>query len=111
LILPSSAFVWCYGAEFSHHHRLQEHLRMQTFFCDAHAPWQKGGIENAIGRLRRLLPRKVHPDLLTQPQIDGITGRYNHTPRKCLGFQTPAEVFLSHLVHFNCESTPRLRSG
>jgi IS30 family transposase len=98
------------GAEFSHHHRLQESLQMQTFFCDAHAPWQKGGIENAIGRLRRLLPRKVHPDRLTQTQIDCVTGRYNHTPRKCLGFQTPAEVFLSHLVHFQCESTPSLRS-
>ncbi len=23
---------------------------MQTYFCDTEAPWQKGGIENAIGR-------------------------------------------------------------
>ncbi|MGH9443558.1 MAG: IS30 family transposase, partial [Thermoanaerobaculia bacterium] len=29
---------------------------------------------------------------------------YNHTPRKCLDFQTPAEVF-SHLLHFKCDST------
>jgi transposase, IS30 family len=99
------------GAEFSHHHRLHDSLHMQTFFCDAHAPWQKGGIENAIGRLRRALPRKVHPSLLTQQQIDSITCRYNHTPRKCLGFKTPAELFSSHLLHFKCESTPSLRSG
>jgi hypothetical protein len=25
------------------------------------APWQKGGIENAIGRMRRVLPRKAPP--------------------------------------------------
>ena len=38
-------------------------LGIETFFCDPHAPWQKGGVENAIGRLRRGLPRKT--DLAT----------------------------------------------
>ena len=99
------------GAEFSHHHRLHDSLAMQTYFCEKHAPWQKGGIENAIGRLRRVLPRKVDPKWLTQRQIDRITQRYNHTPRKCLGYKTPAECFTSHLVHFKCESTPSLGSG
>lgn len=99
------------GAEFSHHHRLHHSLQMKTYFCDVHAPWQKGGIENAIGRLRRQLPRKSHPDSLTQSQIDCLTNRYNHTPRKCLGFNTPAELFASQLLHFKCESTPSLRSG
>ena len=32
-------------------------LHRATFFCDLHAPWQKGGVENPIGRLRRFLPR------------------------------------------------------
>ena len=50
------------GTEFAYHHRLHK-LSMRTFFCDAHAPWQKGGIENAIGRMRRGLPRKT--DLAT----------------------------------------------
>jgi IS30 family transposase len=39
------------GTEFSYHHRLHR-LSMRTFFCDPHAPWQKGGIENGIGRMR-----------------------------------------------------------
>jgi transposase, IS30 family len=33
---------------------------------------------------------------------------YNNTPRKCLGFKSPAEVFLSQLLRFKCESTFRL---
>ena len=99
------------GAEFSHHQQLHTQLQMQTYFCDTQAPWQKGGIENAIGRLRRLLPRKVHPSRLTQSSLDTLTQRHNHTPRKCLGFQTPAEIFSSMLLHLKCESTPSLRSG
>ena len=50
------------GTEFARHHQLHA-LGIETFFCDTHAPWQKGGVENAIGRLRRGLPRKT--DLAT----------------------------------------------
>jgi hypothetical protein len=32
---------------------------MTTWFCDAYASWQKGGVENANGRLRRWLPRHI----------------------------------------------------
>ena len=39
------------------------------------------------------------------------TQRHNHTPRKCLGFQTPAEIFSLMLLHLKCGSTPSLRSG
>ena len=45
------------GTEFARHYDLHA-LGIATFFCDPYAPWQKGGIENAIGRLRRTLPRK-----------------------------------------------------
>jgi len=35
---------------------------MTTWFCDAYASWQKGGVENANGRLRRWLPRQTDID-------------------------------------------------
>jgi IS30 family transposase len=83
------------GSEFALHHRLAARLRLDTFFCDPHAPWQKGGIENAIGRLRRPLPRKSDLACITQQHLDELTRRYNRTPRKCLDFKTPEEVFQS----------------
>jgi IS30 family transposase len=98
------------GTEFARHHRLTEQLGIQTFFCDPRSPWQKGGVENAIGRLRRSLPRKTNLDDLTRKALDTSLERYNNTPRKCLGFQTPAEVFL-HPLHFECESTPGSSPG
>ena len=81
------------GSEFSLHSTLKARLGMRTFFCDPHAPWQKGGIENAIGRLRRPLPRKSDLALITQRQLNHLIDRYNNTPRKCLSFRTPLEVF------------------
>lgn len=81
------------GTEFAMHYRLQDDLGMQTFFCDTHSPWQKGGIENAIGRLRRSLPRKTNLDTVSKHKLLKLLCRHNSTPRKCLGFKTPAEVF------------------
>jgi IS30 family transposase len=81
------------GTEFAEHHRLHKILGVQTFFCDPHSPWQKGGVENSIGRLRRFLPRKTDLNSITAADIKRYIQRLNNTPRKCLDFQTPAEAF------------------
>ncbi len=92
------------GTEFALHHVLRKSLGIKTYFCDPYAPWQKGGVENAIGRLRRRLPRKTDLSTVSAKQLQQLAALYNHTPRKCLGYQTPAEVF-SKVLHFKCEST------
>jgi transposase, IS30 family len=92
------------GMEFARHARLHS-LHLQTYFCDPYAPWQKGGIENAIGRMRRSLPRKADLAKISDRQFNAILKAYNDTPRKCLDFRTPAELFLQQLLHFKCEST------
>ena len=86
------------GTEFSKHYLLSRRFGIQTWFCDTHSPWQKGGIENAIGRLRRQLPRNTDLDTLPAHRLALCLERYNDTPRKCLGFKTPNEVFLEHTV-------------
>jgi IS30 family transposase len=99
------------GTEFAEHYRLKADLGIQTFFCDTHSPWQKGGIENAIGRMRRPLPRKTDLAAVRPKILNAVVAAYNNTPRKCLDFQTPAEAFLAQLLHFKCESTSPLSRG
>lgn len=98
------------GTEFALHHRLNRELGMATYFCDPHAPWQKGGIENAIGRMRRRLPRKTDLATLKPRDLDRLIAAYNNTPRKCLGFRTPAQVFCEQLemLHLKCECSFQL---
>ncbi len=81
------------GTEFSHHYKLHETIGVETFFCDPHAPWQKGGVENAIARMRRTLPRKSDLAKIPARRLKAIAENYNNTPRKCLGFKTPNEIF------------------
>lgn len=92
------------GTEFARHYRLHE-LEIETFFCDPYKPWQKGGVENAIGRMRRMLPRKTDLARLPEEEFIALVQRYNNTPRKCLDYQTPAELFWRRVLHFKCEST------
>jgi IS30 family transposase len=94
------------GTEFAEHHQ----IGLQTFFCDPHSPWQKGGVENAIGRFRRYLPRSTNLDTLQPSHILAAAQAYNHAPRQCLDFHTPAEVF-SAVLHFEWESTSPLSRG
>ena len=81
------------GSEFALHHRLRSGLAIKTYFCDPHSPWQKGGIENMNGRLRRSLPRKTNLADVSFEHIKAVARQHNSIPRKCLGFRTFFEVF------------------
>ena len=74
---------------FAQHSLLNHDCAMTTWFCDAYVSWQKGGIENANGRLRRWLPRQIDIDKVSDQEIQDIVITANLTPRKCLGFKTP----------------------
>lgn len=82
---------------FARHTVLRDALNMTTWFCDAYASWQKGGIENANGRLRRWLPRKTNLDEVSDEDIQDIVMTYNLTPRKCLGYITPIQALFQNL--------------
>jgi IS30 family transposase len=99
------------GTEFAHHYKLNNALTMKTYFCDPHSPWQKGGIENMNGRLRRDLPRKTDLATLSHHALQAIADRHNNAPRKCLGFKTPAEVLSLHPLHFKREFASPLSRG
>jgi transposase, IS30 family len=71
---------------------------LSTFPKQVHyASWQKGGIENANGRLRRWLPRNLDIDQVSDQDIQEIILTANLTPRKCLGFKTPFQAILAEL--------------
>ena len=86
------------GTEFSAWRRLKAGIGADSWFCDPSAPWQKGTVENTNNRLRKYLPRATEPTAVTNRYLRSICHRLNTTPRKCLGYLTPAEVFQRHLM-------------
>lgn len=73
-------------------------LPMDSYFCDPHSPWQKGGVENANGRLRRHLPLASPEADRSAPALAALAQHLNNIPRRCLDYRTPAEVFAANLA-------------
>jgi IS30 family transposase len=70
-----------------------------TYFTTPYHSWEKGTVENTIGRLRRYIPKKISIAQLTQEELAFIQYEMNNTPRKCLNFLTPAESLALELQH------------
>jgi IS30 family transposase len=70
---------------------------MDAYFCAPQAPWQKGTVENTNGRLRRFLPLDADISDRSTADLRTLAAQMNATPRKCLGFKTPAEAFAASL--------------
>lgn len=85
------------GGEFASHELWVNDLGLKSFFCDPYSSWQKGGIENTNGRLRRDLPRKINIHKLSQEDFNETILNYNTTPRKSLAWFTPLELFNRNL--------------
>ena len=87
--LGALSFTLDNGVENVHH----EQLGVPTYFCNAYSPWEKGSMENTFKRFRRFVPKKSLLQNYSDQEIADICDIMNHTPRKCLGWRTPHEVF------------------
>lgn len=73
-------------------------LGVKTYFCHPYASWEKGQVENTMGRLRRFVKKKTLLSQYRDKQINDFVKRMNNTPRKCLNWKTPNEVFNELLI-------------
>lgn len=76
---------------------LENGIGARSWYCDPNSPWQIGATEKITKRIRRYLPGDTDLTQVNQAQLTALAHNFNATPRRCLGFNTPAEVFASLL--------------
>jgi IS30 family transposase len=81
------------GTENVEHHRVNAVLGTKSYFCHPYTSQEKGTVENMAGLVRRHYPKKTDFAKLTKEKVKTVQRWINTRPLKCLGFQTPAEVF------------------
>ena len=59
---------------------------IEVFFCDPHAPWQRGSNENTNGLLRQYFPKGFDFSTVTEAELDAVADELNDRPRKRLDF-------------------------
>jgi transposase, IS30 family len=100
------SITWDQGTEMARHLTITGSLGAPVYFCDPHAPWQRGSNENTNGLLRDYFPKgsdlSVHP-----PQhLLAVENELNNRPRRVLSGRAPAELFAALLAS---ENPPVLR--
>jgi len=85
------------GGEGACHTKLRDDYMLQTYFCDAYASWQKGGVENINGLIREYIPKEAHLAEMTDEDIYAIQEKLNNRPRKGLNYLTPNQVIAAQV--------------
>jgi len=92
--LPDSlrrTLTWDQGPEMRDWKQLRVDAGIEVYFCDPHAPWQRGTNENTNGLLRQYFPKGTDFSTITEAELDRVADELNDRPRKRLGFYKPSE--------------------
>jgi IS30 family transposase len=73
------------GSEMACHPELARRLQIDIWFCDSHAPWQRGSNENTNSLLRQFFPKGTDLSSISQTELNYVAALMNNRPRKTLG--------------------------
>jgi transposase, IS30 family len=85
------SLTWDQGPEMRDWKQVHIDAGIDVFFCDPHAPWQRGSNENTNGLLRQYFPKGFDFSTVTETELDAVADELNARPRKRFGFATPTE--------------------
>ena len=91
--------TWDQGNEMAQHVRFSIDTGVEVYFCDPHAPWQRGSNENTNGLLRQYLPKGMDLSQVDDAELQRIADSLNNRPRETLGWLKPKEK-LAEIVAF-----------
>lgn len=81
------------GNEMTEHELFTKETKIQVYFADPHAPWQRGTNENTNGLLRQYFPKGTDFKKISRKEIKKVQNELNERPRKTLNWYTPKETF------------------
>ena len=85
-----------------------EQLRIPTFFCDPYSSWQKGGVENVNGLIRKYIPKGSDISKYSNNFVKKIETILNNKPRKILNYMTPKEAMEKANLLINNKKTSKM---
>jgi IS30 family transposase len=85
------SITWDRGSEMAHWRQIHMRLDTPVYFCDPHAPWQRGSNENTNRLLRFWFEKGTDLSGYTKADLKRIQDTLNRRPRPTLNLETPAQ--------------------
>jgi transposase, IS30 family len=92
------SITWDRGVEMIEHKQFSIDTGVDVYFCDPHAPWQRGSNENTNGLLRQYFPKGTSLVRYTAADLQAAADSLNGRPRETLNWRTPTEALTSFLA-------------
>jgi IS30 family transposase len=90
------SLTWDQGPEMRDWKQVSIAASIQVYFCDPHAPWQRGSNENTNGLLRQYFPKGTDFSHVTEAQLDAVADETQRptpqTPRVLQTHRTPGRA-------------------
>ena len=83
------------GTEFNWYSTIEYHSKIDVYFADVAAPYQRGSNENLNGLIRRFYKKRTDFSKIEQKEIDKVQEMLNSRPRKRHNFLSPNEIIAS----------------
>ncbi len=86
------------GPEFALHEQITQITGAQVYFAHPYHSWERGLNEHTNGLIRRFYPKGTDFSQVSHRKIAELEHILNTRRRKSLGYRSPNEVFLTHLL-------------
>ena len=83
------------GKEFARHQSIAQALNADFYFPHPYASWERGFDENTNGLIREYFPKGYDFTSITHQDFQTVMDKLNNRSGKCLGMNTPNEVFFN----------------
>jgi len=92
------SLTWDQGPEMRDWKQVHVDASIEVFFCDPHAPWQRGTNENTNGLLRQYFPKGFDFATVTEHELDTVADELNARPPQALQLRHPDRAALRAAV-------------
>jgi IS30 family transposase len=93
------SLTWDQGPEMRDWKQIRVDAGIDVYFCDPHAPWQRGSNENTNGLLRQYFAKGFDFSTVTELQLDAVADELNDRPRRRFNFANPNVQLAELLLH------------
>jgi len=98
-LLPFKSITSDNGSEFAYHAEVAKNTDIEWYFCHPYSSFERGLNENTNGLARDFYPKRTDFRDIQEAEFLKLQNILNNRPRKTLGYLTPTQAMMQHVMN------------